>query len=649
MHTIPILNELVVVLAVAGLIVWIFQRLRLPPILGFLAAGVVVGPAGLGVVQDQYAIEVMAEIGIVLLLFTIGLELSLEQLARMARLVFGGGVGQGLITTAVGVGAAMAVGFELRPAFFLGILLAASSTALVLRLLGDAGKLGTPFGRLALAILLFQDIVIVLLMLVVPVLGGQDATLLEVGTQIGLALAVITAMYVGARFVFPWVLERVVASRSRELFTMVTVVTVFGTAYLAGLAGLSLALGAFIAGLVVSESHFAHQMMDEVLPFRDLFNGLFFVSVGLLVDPAVLLAEPLLVVGLIVGVMIAKAVIVTAVGPLVGLDLRNAIIAGAALSQVGEFSFILAQQGRQYNLISPENHALFVAVVVGTMALTPVALWLGETVAARLPVQTPTHAALADEQARAAMDDHVIIVGYGLNGRNVARVLRQIEVPYVVVEMNVGTVEDQRALGEPIYFGDASRPVVLEHLGVEEARALVVAVGDPATTREVVAAARRANPKLWIAARTRYVAEIRPLEELGADLVVPEEFETSLELAGRVMAAYGASPRAIDREKRLLRAAQYRVLLDDEAPALPTLEALVGGLSTEYVDVEPDHRYAARDVGAIEADLPPQISVLAVLRGDASFVDPPDDCVVEAGDVLVLLGPGHGLRKAAGG
>lgn len=372
MHDIPILTQLVIVLPISALVVWAFQKIKLPAILGFLLVGVVVGP-GLGLIQDRHNIEVMAEIGIVLLMFSIGVEFSIKEMIHMARLVFGGGTLQVVFTTAVVGVLTWALDLEgVRSSILVGLLVAISSTAIVLKLLGDRGELGTQHGRFSLAVLLFQDLAVVLLILMVPMLAGEgDQSALSIVWQLGRAFGLIAGLYLAARFVFPWILDRVVQTRSRELFSMVTIVAIFGTAYLAGLSGLSLALGAFVAGMVVSESPYAHQMMSEVLPFRDVFSGLFFVAVGMLVDPNLLVEYPILITLLTLGVIIFKALVAGGVALGFNLGMKTALLSGLAMAQVGEFSFVLAQQGVQSGLLSDTHHAIFVCVSVATMILTP--------------------------------------------------------------------------------------------------------------------------------------------------------------------------------------------------------------------------------------------------------------------------------------
>lgn len=639
--TAELLTDLLYIFGVATVVVALLHLKKLPSLLGFLITGVLVGPAGFGLIEDAAAIEIMAEVGVVLLMFTIGLEVSLADLMRMARLVIGGGVIQMGLTAVAATGVALALGMDTIPAIAVGLIVSASSTALVLRLLGDRGELGTSAGQLSLAILLFQDFAVVGLMLVFPMMAAGSMSFGGLALGLGKGVAVTAAIFLGARFLFPWLLTRVVALRSREVFLLATLATVMGTAWVADALGLSLALGAFVAGLVVSESDFSHQMFAEVLPFRDVFNGLFFVSVGLLISPDVVTSSWGLLLGMIAFVFIAKGLIVFFAAKLLGLDTAAAIVAGVALSQVGEFGLVLAQQGALLGLVTARDHSLIIATAVATMAITPLLLpWITRRVG---DLKEDDDIPAIDHE----LSNHVIIIGYGLNGRNVARALRQLGVQYVVVEMNQATVRAESAAGVPIVYGNATRPALLHHLHVEKARALVAAVGDAAVTREIVTNARGSNPDLLIIARTRYVAEIEPLRQMGANVVVPEEFETSIELVARVMRAYGASEAAVQREKRALRGERYRALLEDAAEVeTASVADLLAGLDIARIYLRDDPEIVGRTLAELDIRARTGATVLAVLREKEAYATPAASFEISGGDMLVLAGDADSIRQA---
>ena len=683
MHGPPILKDLVIVLTAALAAVYGLRRARLPTIVAFLVAGVLIGPGGLGLVRDRGSIETIAELGVALLLFSVGLKLSLRGLGRMGRQVLGGGGLQTALTIAATVALGRLFGVEAQTGVFYGYMLAMSSTAIFLLVLEERGETDSAHGRLGVNISVFQDLATVPMVLSLPLLAraggpGWEASLLTLAKSLGMVVAIILA----ARFVFPWLIERAVRSRSREAFTLTTILVALGTAWLGAQAGLSLPLGAFLAGLVVSDSEYSQQVLAEIGPLRDALGGLFFISVGMLAEPALWLHRPLEFLGLSLGVMLGKALIIFGVTLLLGLSARVGVLAGVGLSDIGEFSFILAQSGAACGLIGGERYQQFLAISVLTMALTPFAMLLAPRLAepaARvawpsLPWTPSTSSAPAAEEpaeagaarrgdavgaaaaeaagaggaAAAAAPGHVVIVGYGLNGGNVARVLRGLGIPVVVLELNPATVRRAQARGESVVYGDATNREVLRHTGIERARALVIAIADPVASRQIVAVARAANPGLTVIVRARYVAEVEALHRAGADVVVPEEFETSLELAGAAMATFGASPRMIEREKAAIREERYASLAAEGRPVAPhlPLSRLFGAADVAAVDLPPASLAAGSTLRELDLRGRTGASVVALARDDEVLGNPGPDLVLRGGDVLYIWGDARQLAQA---
>src|SRR5882672_3996713 len=538
-----VLKDLAIIFAVSLLVILVFHRIKLPALPGFIVAGVVLGPNALGLVSDAHQVESLAEVGVILLLFTIGIEFSLSRLREMGRQVVAGGGSQVGLTVVLATLLAMVLHLDWRVAVLLGFLVALSSTAIVLKGLTDKGEIDAPHGRLATGVLIFQDLCVVPMMLVLPFLagrsgGGAGALLLALGK----AVLVVISVLVLARTVVPRALSVILRTRSRELFLIAVILVGTLTALGTAAAGASLALGAFLAGLVISESDYGHQAMAELLPFRDVFISLFFVAVGMLVQVAFLRDHPLLALGGVVGVMGGKALL-AAVGPaLMGYSGRVALLAGLAVSQIGEFSFVLAREGRGTGLLSEGLYQTFLAVAVVSMLVTPFLLQSGPALLDKLERLVPLDRLLPGFRPKGfapvedPVSDHVVIAGYGLNGRNLAAALRAIHAPYLIVELNAQTVRRARTEGEPAFYGDATREEILRALGIDRARLFVIAISDPSATRSMVRVARGMNPKLHIIARTRYVVEIPELTRLGANVVIPEEFETSIEIFARVLA-----------------------------------------------------------------------------------------------------------------
>jgi CPA2 family monovalent cation:H+ antiporter-2 len=540
-----VLADLLLVMTISVIIVYAFQRVKLPPVSGFLLSGILLGPGVTGLVGDVHVIELLAEIGVALLLFTIGLEFSLAQLNRMKWLVLGAGSGQMLATIGVVFLVCRALGLPLRESIFFGFLFSLSSTAIVLKLLGESRSINDPHGRLMMAILLFQDLAVVPLMLLTPVLGGKGESASTLVSAIFTSLGVVVGILIAAVWVSPWILSKVVHTRSREVFVLTVLVLSLGTAWVTQQAGLSLALGAFLAGIAISSSEYNHQALTEVLPFRDVSSSLFFVSVGMLVVPSTWVAAPLQTVALFVGLILLQAFLVFFLAVVFGFGVRVAVLAGLGLAQVGEFAFILAKFGQNYELLTPAHYQIFLSISVLTMLFTPFAFLLAAKVAPIVAnrfsfLEKLSLVRMGSVQAEEAesLQDHVLIIGFGLNGKNVAQVLRQSKTPYAILELNPVTVSSMREQGEAIFYGDATRAEVLRHMGIEKARVLVSVIQDTTATLQIVTAAKMLNPKLDIIARTRYVTETEDLYKAGVRLVIVEELETSRQVVDQVLRCY---------------------------------------------------------------------------------------------------------------
>jgi CPA2 family monovalent cation:H+ antiporter-2 len=587
MAELAFLRDLVILFGASIVVVYGFNKLRVPAVVGFLVAGALLGPYGLDVVDDVARVEVLAEVGVVMLLFTIGAEFSLAHITSL-RAAVGGGFIQIASTIALSALAGLAFGMPANQGVFWGFLTAMSSTAIVLKMMTERGEAHAPHGRLTIGILIVQDLAVVPMMVLTPVLGSQgDGGTAAVLWSLAKAVLLVTLILVAARFLVPRLLVEVVRSRSRELFVITIILVCLGIAWLSSLVGLSLALGAFIAGLIISESEYSHQAMAEILPFRDSFNSLFFISIGMLLDVRVLLVHPFLVAGLVVAIVAGKFITSAVAAVTVGYSWRPAVLTGTALAQVGEFSFILSKVGKEVGLLTDQSFQVFLTVSVLSLILTPFLIQAAPALARRaeaiqrLRHWLPERAAEAGGMPLLRLRDHTIIAGYGVNGRNLAKVLRETEVPFVVVEMDGEAVRQEQQKGIAIYFGDVTHPQVLRRLGVHDARALVLAISDPIATRRAVKVARQLNPDIHIIARTRYLREIDDLRETGADQVVPEEFETSIEIFSLVLQYYRLPSRVIAEKAERIRKEGYALLRKGQ----PSLKEIVAReVDDLYVD-----------------------------------------------------------------
>ncbi|MEO1193952.1 MAG: monovalent cation:proton antiporter-2 (CPA2) family protein [Pseudomonadota bacterium] len=559
MHEHQQLAEILVFLVAAVVIVTLVPRLGLGSIVGYLAAGVVLGPHVLGMAAPK-ELTFLAELGVVFLLFFIGLELSLARLLALRRLVFGLGSLQVLLTGAVVAAVSLVLGLSATTAVVVGGVLALSSTAIVLQHLSETGELAARHGRVTFSILLLQDLAIVPLLILVSVLGNEAGdvvldSLLALGKAAG---AILLAFALGRLVLHP--LYRLVAgARNHEVLTGLALTTVLGGAYLLSLAGLSMALGAFLAGLVLSGSEFRHQVEADLRPIKGLLLGLFFIYVGLSLDFDVILAALPLVLGLAAALLIGKAVIATLCCRLFGQSWEISLRCGGGLSQAGEFGFVLLAAAVVQNVMDLQLASLLAAVVGVTMALSPLGFWLGDKAAARSS-RPPDHGKTVTGSHDEELHDHVIIAGYGRVGQTVARLLAEEGVPFVALDMDPGRVQTCRAQGLPVYYGDASRSEILQSMGIEQASALVVTLDGAGAARHTVEASMKRWPEVPILARVRDVAEADQLKAQGVQVVVPEAVEGSLRLGAALLTRLGRTEEAVDEKLAALRHDDYRLL-----------------------------------------------------------------------------------------
>jgi len=654
MPEIRFLEELLIVLAVTISIVFLSQKLRVPAIVGFLLAGVVIGPGGLGLITSVNQVETLADIGLVLLLFIIGIEFSLESFLTMQRRIIWAGFLQVFATVLVVLTIMLSLGVPPGVGVFYGFLVTMSSTAIVLRIYNDRGETNSIQGRLASGTLLFQDLCIVPMMLLVPFLAqSAQGSLLGVGWAILKSLLALVLIVWTARKLLPRLLHQVALVRNREVFILFVVLICLGTAWLSSVSGLSLALGALIAGLVISESELSHQVVADVLPLRDCFSGIFFISIGMLLNPEILRQDWLTPVVELLLIVSIKTLVVLVIFWWLYRSARLGILLGLSLAQIGEFSFILAKAGIGHNLLSTTEEQTFLAASIPSMIATPFLIQSAHRIADRLTGQMGREnekRPVADRTTETAeIEGHVIIVGYGLNGQNLARVLRESGITYQVLELDPELVRAGKAAGEPINFGDGTRTDILQQVGIGRARVLVIAISDPTATARTVSQARRLRSDVKILVRTRYVAEIERLYSLGANQVIPEEFETSVEIFARVLQEYHVPRNVIGLQVDLIRREHYGTLrgLRLEGKQLDELSQFLVGATTDTFSVLDDSPVVGRSLQETALGERSRVTVIAVVRDGKPFHNVGSDFVLQSGDLLVLLGDHESLDHAA--
>jgi len=631
-HASELLLVLVILIGTAAVGAAIFERLRLPAIIGFLAAGALIGPGALGLIDDTEAVLGLAEFGVVFLLFEIGLELPIDRIRRqLGTVVLAGGL-QVALTLALAAWVAAALGASWPTALVFGALVSLSSTAVVMRLLASRGEIDAPHGQLVVGILLFQDLCIVPYLLALPLLAaGSDLGWTPVVLAVGRALLALVVFTGAARFLLPPILDRVAHLGSRDLFSLVAVLVILGGALAAEGIGLTLAVGAFLAGMVLSSTPYGAQLFAEVIPLRGVLLGVFFTAVGMLLDPRILVTRPDAVALFFGGAVLLKAAIVFGTALVLGQGSRVAVLSALALAQTGEFSFVLTRAAASNGLMDGELARAFVAASVLSLLLTPLLVRVAPHVAALL------RRGGAEEPEAAASSEHIVLIGYGLTGQTLGRVLRALDVPWVAIEANAASVRAARERGEEVVFGDATREDLLRHVGVAGARAVIVAINDPTATRLVVGVVRRLNPTANIFARTRWVLEVDRLAMAGASQVVADEMEGTLDLLATVLRREGIPSSSIERFLEEFRDEGYGLVhAPPELGIDPWLIELLESVTTEWVDTGP--QVDGQTLAGLSVRGRTGAAILAVERGSQTTPNPEADMELRGGDRLLVFG-----------
>jgi CPA2 family monovalent cation:H+ antiporter-2 len=648
------LKSLIIILGISAIALFILNKVRIPSVAGFLIAGILIGPHGLELIKDIRLVEIFAEIGVVLLLFTIGLEFSLKKLLALRKTIFIGGLLQVFITFLIVFALSKAGGKDINTSLILAFLIPLSSTAIVMKLLFERAEIDSPHGRISLGLLIFQDFCVVIFMLMIPLLAGGERGMEEIALVLIKSAAIIAAVIISARWLVPRALHQIVHTKMRELFIISIIFICLGAAYLTFKLGLSLALGAFIAGIIISESEYSYQAVSDILPFKESFNGLFFISVGMLMNINFFASNLSAVMLAVLVIMLLKTFTSAAAVLIMGSNLRVSLHTGLILSQIGEFSFVLAVAALNARLITEGTYQYFLSTAIITMLLTPLLLYISPQLAIWITSRKPL-ARLQEMKASAEMaklgdrkSDHVIIIGFGINGRNLALVLKELEVPYVILEMNSRTVTKWRNEGEPIFYGDATSGEILEKLGIKRAKAVVISISDPSAARKIVMTTRKANPGVYIAVKTAYLAEVQDLLAMGADEVIPAEFETSIQLFSKVLQFYHMPGALIEKYAGKFRKDHYRLFVKGETPKRLFHDTIAVMPDVDYEShvVEKDAPSIGRSVKELGIQHQTGAHVIAVKRGGETIKGLLADLIFQEGDIVFLIGDKSSLENA---
>jgi CPA2 family monovalent cation:H+ antiporter-2 len=645
------LELVLVLLASAVLVVALFRLLHLPPLIGYLIAGVAIGPHALGWIPDSPEARYLAEFGVVFLMFSIGLEFSLPKMFQMRRVVFGLGGSQVVLTIACGMGGALLAGLGWKAGLVLGGALAMSSTAIVARMLAERAQLETPHGRDVMGMLLFQDLAVVPLLVIVPALAVTDAS---IGTNLAIAAAkaaliLVLLLFVGQRIMRSW-FHMVAKRRSHELFILNVLLVTLGLAYLTEHAGLSLALGAFVAGMLIAETEYRHQVEDDIKPFRDVLMGLFFVTVGMQLDPSVVYANLGLVLFLSVVPVIFKLGLISSLSALFGSSPGTAIKNGLTLAQAGEFGLVIIALAVSSGSLAAELAQIVTAAMLISMLAAPFMVHYSDRIVLRWASSEWMTRSLELHRIAVeglATEGHVIVCGYGRTGQRLVHLVQHAGIRTIALDHDPERVSEAKAAGESVVFGDGARREVLTAAGIRRAAALVITFADARAALRILELARELNPAVPVVVRTIDDADMDALTTAGAAEVVPETFESSLMLASHALILVGVPLRRVVRQIGDVRRSRYSLLrgfFEGESDWHDAIDES-GELRLRSVALGPTSFAVGQKVGDLELESTgARISLL--LRRHNRFDSPPPDTSIEPGDVLVLLGNGQQLERA---
>jgi len=650
-------DAVLILLAVAVAVVVLFRFLALPPILGYLVVGALVGPYGLGWIPDTEDTRALAEFGVVFLLFAIGLEFSLPKLVHMRRTLLGLGGAQVALTAVVTSAIGVLLGMSVEGAVAVGGVVAMSSTAIVIKQLTDQLEIHSPHGRRAVGVLLLQDLAVVPLLIVVAsfTAGGEQPLAVLLGWALVKGIAALVAILVLGRWVVRPLFHRVAQTRSMELFTLTALLVALGSAWFTHHMGLSLALGAFVAGMMLAETEFRHQLEANLRPFRDVLLGLFFITIGMLLDVRAVVAFWNWVVLLLAALVVFKTVLITTLSRLAGADNVVALRTGLVLAQGGEFGFAILSVALHGDLMPPDYGQVVLSALFFSMALAPFLIRYNERIARAV---FPSTVQVDEAEVRQAvagvatgLEAHVIVCGYGRVGRNVALFMQEEEIPYLGLDLDPVRVQNARLAGEPVSFGDATHPNILEAAGLERARAVVVAIDDPAAAMKIVRHVHRTDPSLPILVRTRDPSELERLREAGATEVIPETLEASLMIATRLLFLLNVPASRVLRKVRTARGDERFGRGQDPGPKVHPERAPT---EVRSVALPPGSPFAGRTLAELPLD-GERVEVRAVRRpgargrapGRLADLAPEPATRLAAGDVLVLRGAPADLDRIA--
>ncbi|MEN6456265.1 MAG: cation:proton antiporter [Prolixibacteraceae bacterium] len=649
-----LLQDILIIFALSSVVNFLFTKIRMPTIIGYLVTGVITGPYLLRLVSSPHQIELLAEIGVVLLMFTIGLEFSINHLLKIRKIVFAGGFMQLILTAGTAMLIAMLYNLTWKGALFVGFLTALSSTAVVLKLMQERSEVTSNYGRTVLGILIFQDIIVIPMLLFTPLLG-EGAGVVDHRHELFVlflkTIFLVGLVYVGNRWLMSRLLRLIAHTKNQELFMMSIFVICFSVALLTSGMGISLAFGAFLAGLMVSESEFSHNAFGQLLPFKDTFTSFFFVSIGMLLDLGFVKENPVLVFSTVFLVLAVKIVFAGATAFTLGHTLRGTILVGFALCQVGEFSFILAQSGLQHKIIPEYYYQLFLSVAVISMIVTPLLMMTSRKFAAWL-LKYPLPQVLVEGLFPLPQIDlpeyqgHAVFIGKDSRSLNLSAMAKRLNFPYISIVFDPGIVKKMQEKGETVIYGDAVNEPILRKAHVETAEVVVISVGNLITAMSVTEKVRHLNAHVFIIVRTKYVFDIEELYKTGANQVIPEEFETAVNLFERVLSQRLVPQREINTLVARIRDEQYGIFRDDTDDSSQILKELPN-LDVIALKIRSESYVAGRTLKDLEFRKVFGVTLVAILRKNKLIEHPDANFRLEGQDIVYIMGRREQVASAS--
>lgn len=640
---------LMIVTAISILVVYLFNKIKIPPLIGFILTGILIGPYGFGLIRLNDDVEMFSELGIVLILFSVGIDFSINKLLSLKKVIFLGGATQVILSILLTMALGIALGYNINTSLFLGFIIATSSTAIILKLLMGNAQIDSPEGRISMGILIFQDLAVVPMILMVPILTGESNNIFESIIFLILKMVgILLYIFISIKFVMPKLIFGVAKTKIKELFLFFIILIALLSIFMAELSGLSIALGAFIAGLIISETEYNHEALGFVEPLRDIFGSIFFISVGMLFNPYVIINNfSFIALGFLIILLIKFTSGFVAV-KLLNYPIRIILSVAFYISQVGEFSFVLAGIGLNQGIISQDIFDVTISLAVLTLIATPFLFNLTPFITKKLSknINLENDIFYQIDKNDLKLESHIIIIGYGINGRNLALAAKFADLKYVIIEMNPITVKMEKEKGEPIYYGDASKEAILHNLSIKTAKVCVIAISDPAATRAITSIVKKINPKIYLIARTRFMQEVEPLLNLRANYVIPEEYETSIQIFSKVLLKYMIPISDINTFITTIRSSGYGIFRHkNQNQSFDNFSMIIEDYDILSIKIRSKGEIVGKSLADINFRTKFDLTLLAIDRKNKLIANPKSEDFIMLNDIVICWGSKASLEQ----